>query len=450
MRNRLLPLALTLALLCACAAPEVETAAPGDGEALDPGPTPSSMAGPSPGPTGSAVPVEDGGTSGPADAVARSIVESQSDGADYAPLSREDVEFYLSEVYGLPEDCRGQGAAVYTAGGVDAREIAVVYGLDEEKTESVLSCWETYRQSRAEDFYGYEPSQAALAEEGWIGRAGDCAALLLCTEPEQGRETFARAAGPQEERELPAGSEESGGESRTEPTPDRPAQEESVGTAVTATAAPIPIPEESGLVPFEPPNKTDMTLYDTTPILNAWATGEESGLSQQDAAILAKCREVLEACVSQEMTDFQKELALHDWIMAHCAYDRSVHDPRTPQGLPHNTDPYGMLTGGYGICLGYASTFQLLMDLAGVKCITVVGASSGNSEDHAWNMVELEGEWYCVDVTWDDPSSSRPNHRYFNVTSQSLADSNHQWDYAAVPWTAAVRFRWDGEGPLPQ
>ena len=103
--------------------------------------------------------------------------------------------------------------------------------------------------------------------------------------------------------------------------------------------------------------------------------------------------------------------------------------------------PLGLLQDGTAICLGYASTFQLLMDLLGIECITVVGASFGSSEDHAWNMVKLDGAWYCVDVTWDDPGGGgQAIHRYFNVTSQFMRDTDHQWDYGAVPEATAEEY----------
>ena len=112
--------------------------------------------------------------------------------------------------------------------------------------------------------------------------------------------------------------------------------------------------------------------------------------------------------------------------------------------------------GGYGNCLGYSTTFQLLMDLCDVECITVVGAAFDSMEDHAWNMVRLDGEWYCVDVTWDDPTMGNGNtnsvvrHRYFNVTSQHMRDTDHQWDYLYVPEATATHYFWDGAGALPQ
>ena len=202
-----------------------------------------------------------------------------------------------------------------------------------------------------------------------------------------------------------------------------------------------------------------MTLYDTSAILAAWESGEEEGLSEKDGAILARCREIFAGCITDGMTDFEKELALHDALLRGVHCDETVYDHDTPQGLPNNTNPYGALVEGYAICLGYAASFQLLMDLAGVECVTVVGASSRSTSEHAWNLVRLEGEWYGVDPTWNDPASWEDvpesdwdwtHHRHFNVTSDSLRQSNHQWDYLNVPEAEGTRFFWDGSGPLPR
>ena len=105
--------------------------------------------------------------------------------------------------------------------------------------------------------------------------------------------------------------------------------------------------------------------------------------------------------------------------------------------------PYGGLVKCKAICLGFATTFQLLMDLAGVECATVVGSSHNSRSDHAWNMVRLNGEWYCVDVTWDANALEQgvggevEEWDYFNVTSDDMADSDHQWDYANTPEATA-------------
>lgn len=438
-----------------------------------------------------------------AEQAVQAVVDSQADLAGLSLLSEEDRDFYLAERYGLEEDLWTE-AAVCAASGVDAREIAVLRLSDPEDGEAVLAALERYRQSRLGDFFGYAPDQAALVEGGGAVWVEGCAALLICgdresaediltaclsgelpTVPEPTAAPSEPAAGtPADTPAVTAGAE-------PEDTPPVPADTPpaavqppvSTGTpevtpSPAETAAPPPTAEPtpaapptptvqvlnpdldiSGFPAFHPPNEFDMSLYDTTAIRTAYAGGDASGLSEKDAAILDKCREVLAEYVTPEMSDFEKELALHDWLVANCSYDQRVHNIHTPKGLPDNTNPYGPLVGGYGICLGYATAFQLLMDLSGVECITVVGASSDSTSDHAWNMVRLDGEWYCVDPTWDDPVGNLfwtsqetlrlITHRYFNVTSDDMRASGHQWDYFNVPETAATRFFWNGSGTLP-
>lgn len=53
-------------------------------------------------------------------------------------------------------------------------------------------------------------------------------------------------------------------------------------------------------------------------------------------------------------------------------------------------------------------------------------------------MVRLNGEWYCVDATWDAGKEKPARWSYFNVTSDWMADTDHQWDYASVPEATAT------------
>lgn len=399
MSARLLWGALALSLLCSCAAPAAETQTP-ESEFLD-------------------------DPDGLAYLYMQTILNSQEDGESYISLPPEDREFYLTQVYGIPED-GWSGASIYTVGGADAREVAVLSGLNSEQSYTAAVAMEEYRQNRAADFTGYLPEQAALVERGVVLK-GNLAVLLICTDPDSARKAM--------EEEL----------SHLVIEPFDPNEE-----------APEPYDwtkyvNEKGWKLFDPPNEFDMTPYDLSAVLTAWETGEESGLDAKDAVILDRARAVLEACaISDEMTAIEKELALHDWLTANCAYDQTVHDPHTPMGRENNLDPYGALENGYGICLGYATTFQLLLSMAGEECITVAGAANDSRQDHAWNMVKLAEEWYCVDVTWDDPTGNAPHHRYFNVTSEYMRSTNHQWDYQNVPEATATRLRWDGTGPLPQ
>lgn len=179
-----------------------------------------------------------------------------------------------------------------------------------------------------------------------------------------------------------------------------------------------------------------MTRYDTSDILAAWEKRDPTGLSRYDRTIYDNAGEVLGELLHNGMSDFEKEVAIYDWVTQNLSYDWTHQDPleETPET---SYTPYGGLVEHMGVCLGYASTFELLMDMAGVECITVIGASLGSTEAHAWNMVQLDGEWYCADPTWDK-DCVRWEWRFFNVTTEFMVRSNHQWDYAGIPEATAT------------
>lgn len=194
---------------------------------------------------------------------------------------------------------------------------------------------------------------------------------------------------------------------------------------------------------FTQPNKDDMSLYDTSAIRDAWKKGDPSGLSKEDRKTYDAAKKVLNKALKDGMSDYEKEFAIYDWIVNHVDYDwtHQDHGKETPR---ESFTPYGGLVNHTAVCLGYATTFQLLCDLAGVECVTVPGAAFSSQEDHGWNMVRLNGEWYCVDATWDANARERADRgrpedwSYFNVTSQDMVDSDHQWDYANTPEATAT------------
>ena len=173
-----------------------------------------------------------------------------------------------------------------------------------------------------------------------------------------------------------------------------------------------------------------MTIYDTSAILAAWEGGD-APLSEKDAAILDMAGQVLAETVTVDMGPYERERAVYSWITAHVVYDQDHYD-KTKTVDPDSYTPYGPLKNGKSVCLGTATLFQLLMDMTGVECITVIGASRKSTSDHAWNMVRLDGQWYCVDPTWD-LGSPEDEWDYFNVTSEIMTGTDHQWDYASVP-----------------
>ncbi len=101
----------------------------------------------------------------------------------------------------------------------------------------------------------------------------------------------------------------------------------------------------------------------------------------------------------EHYSDYYKILYLHDWLIDNIEYDTTYEKENI-----YNI--YGTLKNGEAVCEGYARTFKYIIDSLGIPCVLVSGTatnSSGITESHAWNYVQLDGKWYAIDITWDDP-----------------------------------------------
>lgn len=416
---------------------------------------------------GGAAPVEPAGT---ALDMANAILQSQSELPPLEPLTPDSEEFapYAASLYSIDPDTLEDGA-IYYAGGVEASEIAVLVFSSEEEARTAEAALSDYLIGRADSFTGYVPEQAELVRNSTAAVQGRYAALLICPDPAAAEEAFSAcftadwtpplagasadahtaedappepSEAPPDRSELPESSEvppelSESSEPPESPEPSAEKPEEPAEPADKPSEGGTPEAEPSPEPPAEDPPVPDE--YDHDAVLSAWRGGDPSGLGEKNRAVYDAASAVLAQYITQDMTDYQRELAIHDYITGHGRYDPEANS-NAPDAAPDpdNDNPYGMLVNGVGICRGYVSTFQLFMDMLDIECITVEGGS-GRGE-HAWNMVRLDGEWYCVDVTWDDPSGGQPGHIYFNVTSQFLRQTDHQWDANSVPEAAASQW----------
>ncbi len=139
----------------------------------------------------------------------------------------------------------------------------------------------------------------------------------------------------------------------------------------------------------------------------------------------------LAACLNSALeysTPYEQEKAVHDYIVLNCAYDMRVVNGETISVFDDVFYAEGVFKNGVAVCDGYSKAFQLCMDILGIECIRVTGY--GNGGGHAWNAVKLDGEWYMVDVTWDDPVPDTPGrvlYNYFNVTDAQMK-RDHEYE----------------------
>lgn len=100
-----------------------------------------------------------------------------------------------------------------------------------------------------------------------------------------------------------------------------------------------------------------------------------------------------------EKNDYYKIMKVHNWIVDNVEYNLEDAD--------HNANLYGALKNKTVVCEGYARLFKSLMDKLEIPCVLVSGEGidleTGKRENHAWNCVYLKGNWYAIDLTWDDP-----------------------------------------------
>lgn len=143
---------------------------------------------------------------------------------------------------------------------------------------------------------------------------------------------------------------------------------------------------------------------------------------------LVKAKEIRDIVANNVSgNNYNKILQVHDWIIENFEYSPNFQDENV-----YNI--YGALVEKEAVCEGYAESFKYILDEIGIPCVIVSGTatnSEGETENHAWNYVQLNGSWYVVDTTWDDPVirgfgqvSNSEKHKYF-LQGSNFINSNH-------------------------
>lgn len=130
--------------------------------------------------------------------------------------------------------------------------------------------------------------------------------------------------------------------------------------------------------------------------------------------------------IDNSMSDFEKAVILHDEIILNCRYDENSSESITA---------YECLVNGKGNCQGYAEAYAYLLSLVCVKTEIV----ESSSMFHVWNKVCIDGEYYNVDLTWDDSLIDKlgnTGHKYFLLSDEAISkgsdeiSAHYGFDYA--------------------
>ena len=168
---------------------------------------------------------------------------------------------------------------------------------------------------------------------------------------------------------------------------------------------------------------------------------EENSIEEQSYNIARNT--LIEIC-DDSMTDYQKALAIHDWICLNISYDYQGLNTDTQNRIGFYHYIESALVYNLAVCDAYAKTFALMCSLENIKCIVVDGATDKTNKEstgHSWNKIYLDTdadgnkEWAIVDCTWDDATSNSTEylkHQYFMIPDSYLEERYQAIEYPAT------------------
>lgn len=162
---------------------------------------------------------------------------------------------------------------------------------------------------------------------------------------------------------------------------------------------------------------------------------------ENDPDAISKMQKSIDTTVSKILGEaegkntFDKLKVFHDYIGLN-------NDFVKEEGF--NQTIYGGFSKGQIQCEGYAKCMQYLCDLAGIESVVIVGTNE-SGDTHAWNCVKVDGDWYNIDATWDDPiltnvDKTNIRYRYFLVPDSWIHNKSHFNINKKITGTAVTYF----------
>ena len=139
--------------------------------------------------------------------------------------------------------------------------------------------------------------------------------------------------------------------------------------------------------------------------------------AKQEKEVDAKVDEVIRSLELDDKSDYEKLVAIHDWLCDNVEYD-------SDGGSDIRRTAYDAIVNGKAVCQGYSNALYRLLLEAGIDNRIIFGKGvedNGITMAHTWNIVDLYGKYYYVDATWDDSTGSSD---YFLQPAGDFTDSH--------------------------
>lgn len=150
-----------------------------------------------------------------------------------------------------------------------------------------------------------------------------------------------------------------------------------------------------------------------------YLTKDSAAINEMQKSIDAVADKLV-AEANGKSTTYDKLKVFHDYLVLNSTFE--LKDEITN----YNATIYNALGSGEAQgniqCAGYAKAMQYLCDKAGIVSMVVTGETN-SGQTHAWNVVDIDGKWYNLDATWDDPILSTPNYKNIRYNFFLVPDS---------------------------
>ena len=135
---------------------------------------------------------------------------------------------------------------------------------------------------------------------------------------------------------------------------------------------------------------------------------------------------IIGSIINDGMSNYDKILAFHDYIVNNTIYDNTVSLTNQMYSGTKANNAMGLLFEGKAICSGYSDTMAIFLSRLGLNNYRI------SSDIHIWNLVYLDGKWEHIDVTWDDPVTSDGSnvllHDFFLISTDELLNREKSYD----------------------
>ena len=164
-------------------------------------------------------------------------------------------------------------------------------------------------------------------------------------------------------------------------------------------------------------------IRDTSAVSDAYKSGDASALDDRRKETLKMASDLLDEIITDGMTDYEKEEAVYKWLTTHLNNETGMLTviPTTSEDCDN---PFGVLKYRSAVCVGYATTFRLLMHMLDIECMVV----HDSSLSHSWDLVTLDGDHYHVDCYFDTGCT----YRHFNLNDNAMS-YDHSWNTDFFP-----------------